>query len=201
MPAAKKPSKKPSKKPARKPGRPTKYLPDQHPGLAYRALRRLGLDDPALAEVLGISRKTLNNWREEHQPFLLACQKGRDEHDTLNVERTLLERAMGYEYEEEIHELRPVYEERDGKRVQIGTDLVLTERRHKKQAPDVTAQIHWLKNRHPDRWNDRRELFVDVDDRRTGVMLVGEVLEEEAWEKEAAQELGQELDEKQGDDG
>jgi len=179
-------------------GRPTKYRPDVHPDIAYRALRDQGLDDPALAKLLGISKQTLNTWREKHRPFLDSCQKGRDEHDTSKVERTLLERAMGYEYEEEIHERRPVYEERDGKKVLVGTELVLTERRLKKQAPDVTAQIYWLKNRHPDRWNDRRELFVDVDDRRTGVMRVpGQVASLEEWEATVAT---QGLEELQGDD-
>lgn len=58
------------------------------------------------------------------------------------VEKSLLQRALGYSYEETSEK----YE--DGE---------LTERKVTKKhiPPDTTAQIFWLKNRKPEQWRDK----------------------------------------------
>lgn len=58
------------------------------------------------------------------------------------VEKSLLQRALGYSYEE----ISEKYE-----------DGVMTERKVTKKhvVPDTTAQIFWLKNRKPEQWRDK----------------------------------------------
>lgn len=54
--------------------------------------------------------------------------------------------------------------------------MVLLKRIVKLQAPDVTAQIFWLKNRLPERWRDR----VEVKNKHEGTVTI-EMGEMEKW--------------------
>ncbi|WP_157796221.1 hypothetical protein [Bacillus xiapuensis] len=68
-------------------------------------------------------------------------------------------RALGYEYEEETYEefeLERPYVKEDG--TVVRTELRLTKKLKKKQAPDVTAQIFWLKNCRLDKWRDKQDI-------------------------------------------
>lgn len=42
--------------------------------------------------------------------------------------------------------------------------MVTTKEIEKEVAPDVTAQIYWLKNRVPERWRDQRETVLTGKD-------------------------------------
>ena len=102
---------------------------------------RDGLTDEQIAKNIGISRSTLNVWKDRYSDISDALKKGKDVIDR-QVENALLKRALGYEYEE----VKEKFE-----------DGVITERTvtKKKVAPDTTAQIFWLKNRKPDKWRDK----------------------------------------------
>ena len=63
------------------------------------------------------------------------------------VESALYKRAIGYEYTETSKEVGP-----DGVKIKTTTKQV---------APDVTAQIYWLKNRRPDRWKDKQDISIE----------------------------------------
>ena len=102
---------------------------------------RDGLTDEQIAKNIGISRSTLNVWKDRYSDISDALKKGKDIIDR-QVENALLKRALGYEYEE----VKEKFE-----------DGVITERTvtKKEVAPDTTAQIFWLKNRKPDKWRDK----------------------------------------------
>ena len=102
---------------------------------------RDGLTDEQIAKNIGISRSTLNVWKDRYSDISDALKKGKDVIDR-QVENALLKRALGYEYEE----VKEKFE-----------DGVITERTvtKKEVAPDTTAQIFWLKNRKPDKWRDK----------------------------------------------
>lgn len=117
--------------------RPSKYDPDRHP-LWAEGLAKLGKVEDDIAAAMGIHVSTLRDWKKKFPEFSVALKIGKSEADT-QVESSLFKRAMGYEYEE-------VKTVNDGERV---------EKTVKQVAPDVTAQIFWLKNRKPEEWRDK----------------------------------------------
>ena len=99
---------------------------------------RDGLTDEQIAHNMGISVKTLYNWKNKHLPILHALKKGKEVVDRM-VENALLKSALGYEYEEDGLT-------KDGKVVPM----------RKLQHPNTTAMIFWLKNRKPEQWRDKQ---------------------------------------------
>ena len=107
---------------------------------------RDGLTNEQIAEKLGIGLSTLYKYQSENMEFMDALKRGKEVVDR-EVENALFKRAMGYEYEEVTFE--------GGKE---------TKTVKKQVAPDVTAQIFWLKNRKPKEWRDKRETAItDAD--------------------------------------
>ena len=129
-------------------GRPTKYNKEFHPLLA-EALASKGLTEDKIAEKMGVSLKTIANWKNEHEEFLHALKAGKEEPDDL-VEKSLFARATGYTFDSEKIVVLSLGQG-------LGSE---TERVPIKEhcPPDVTAQIFWLKNRRPDRWRDKQEV-------------------------------------------
>lgn len=111
------------------------------------AWAREGLTEAQIAAQMGISVRTLGNWKNDHMQILQALKKGKAPVDA-KVENALLRRALGYQYEE-ITEV-PVMDPETGK-----TRMEVVKRVTKHVAPDTTAQIYWLKNRRPDKWRDK----------------------------------------------
>ena len=124
-----------------------------------------GLINKQIALKIGINVATLYEWQDRFPDFADAIKKGKkviDEH----VENSLLKRAMGYQYEEETWG-----KSQDG-------EMALIKRVVKSLAPDVTAQIFWLKNRQPERWRDK----VEVKNEYEGTITV-EMGEMDKWSK------------------
>jgi len=111
---------------------------------------RDGLTDEQIAHNVGVSRSTLNDWKKKYPDISDALKKGKEVVD-LQVENALLKRALGYEYEEITKESQ--WNEKANK-----YELVITKSVKKRQAPDTTAQIFWLKNRRPDKWRDKQDV-------------------------------------------
>jgi DNA-binding XRE family transcriptional regulator len=111
---------------------------------------RDGLTDEQIAHNVGVSRSTLNDWKKKYPDISDALKKGKEVVD-LQVENALLKRALGYAYEE-------VTEESQWNEKAKQYELVITKRVRKRQAPDTTAQIFWLKNRRPDKWRDKQDV-------------------------------------------
>lgn len=105
---------------------------------------RDGLSDEQIAENMGISRSTLNEWKNKYSDISDTLKKGKEVVDR-QVENALLKRAMGYRYTE-------VTKER------VDGSLVVTKQVTKEVIPDTTAQIFWLKNRKPNEWRDKKDI-------------------------------------------
>lgn len=128
---------------ARKPGQPTKYEGEVTCRIA-RAMAGMGATNVQIGQELGVSEETFNNWRKAHPEFAESLKSAKLTPDE-QVEKSLLQRALGYETTETSLTRGP-----DGE-----TTIKTTVRR---VAPNVTAQIFWLKNRRPDLWRDRQEV-------------------------------------------
>ena len=108
---------------------------------------RDGLTNEQIAENIGIRRETLWKWSQAHDELAEELNRTREVVDR-HVENALYKRAIGYEYTE-----TKTVTDAEG-----GVTTTVTE---KQMAPDVVAQIFWLKNRRPDKWRDRQEIGLD----------------------------------------
>lgn len=101
------------------------------------------LTDVDIAGNIGITPKTLIEWKKNHPAIAKALKSGRDVVD-IKVENALLKLALGYETTEWIVD-------ETGKKKAI-----------KKQIPpNVSAVIFWLKNRRYHEWRDKRDVSVE----------------------------------------
>lgn len=129
--------------------------------LLIAAWARDGLTLEQIAHNTGVADSTFREWRERFPAIATALKISRELAD-IEVENALYKRAIGYEYEEETIE--------DGPK---GMRIIHTK---KKMAPDVTAQIFWLKNRKTDVWRDRKDVALqEADGKETGVVELAEV--------------------------
>ena len=122
-------------------GRSPKYYADVHPIWAS-SLAMDGYTDKEIAQKMGISKSTLNNWKKIYPEFMDSLKKGKEPADA-EVEQSLFKAAKGYEIEEK----KVVIDQESKKAIRIETTV-----RH--VPPNVTAAIFWLKNRRPDKWRD-----------------------------------------------
>jgi hypothetical protein len=88
-------------------GKPRKHrggAPSKYGSINLRQLEILSRDgktDKELADFFEISEATLNNYKRQHPEFLESLKRGKDIADA-KVERSLFERATGYEQQEEV---------------------------------------------------------------------------------------------------
>jgi hypothetical protein len=128
-------------------GRPTLYK-DEYVKLAYNYCL-LGATDADMAKYFDVDESTVNNWKNEHEEFLVSIKEGRIEADT-KVVKSLYKRAIGYDQKtDKIFQFQ-------------GAPVVVPTIDHIQ--PDTTAQIFWLKNRQPVKWRDK----IEVDQNITG---------------------------------
>jgi hypothetical protein len=106
---------------------------------------RDGLTDEQISHNMGITRKTLYEWKNKYSDISNTLKKGKEVVDRL-VENALLKRALGYTYTEVTKEYGEVTKE------------VI-----KEVHPDTTAQIFWLKNRKPDEWRDKQTIDTNLN--------------------------------------
>jgi hypothetical protein len=120
-------------------GRPSKYKPE----FAKQAqkLSELGATDQELADFFEIEVRTLYRWKHDYDQFCQALKAGKDIADD-RVERSLYQRAIGYE-QEEVKIFMP-----------SGAEHPVYAPYRAKVSPDVTAAIFWLKNRRSQEWRD-----------------------------------------------
>lgn len=109
---------------------------------------RQGLNDEQIAHNIGITTKTLYEWKKRYSAISEALKKGKEVVD-FEVENALLKKALGYSYKEETQE-----EGLDG-------ELTTTKVVIKHMPPDITAQIFWLKNRKNMYWSNKEEAEIE----------------------------------------
>ncbi len=146
-------------------GRPSDFKPE-FCEQAEKLCKLLNADDAAIAGFFGKDVATINRWKTKHPEFCASIKRGKLPADT-EIAAKLHERACGYEWIEQTPiKLKTVIYGDNGKRLKeeerVEVVSVL-----KRQPPDVTAQIFWLKNRQPDTWRDKHEMshggHVDVN--------------------------------------
>ncbi len=123
-------------------GRPTKYRKE----FAAQAekLCAIGATDMEIADFFDVDARTIYRWKHERDIFCQALKVGKDVADE-RVERSLYQRAIGYE-QDEVKIFMPA-----------NADAPVYAPFRAKVAPDTTAAIFWLKNRRGAAWRDKQE--------------------------------------------
>lgn len=107
-------------------------------------LYREGWTLAAIADFLGISERTLCNYKNQHEELAEALKRGNDD-AVYAVENALMRSALGYTYiEEEVT--------KNGSIIEV----------QKYAKPNVNAQIFFLKNRARNKWKDKVDHEVDA---------------------------------------
>jgi transposase-like protein len=114
-----------------------------------------------IANRIGITDKTLREWRKEYPEIQKAISNGKEIID-YKVENALLKSALGYKTKE----VKVTTIMRYGKVVE--TQKEVTE---KDQAPNVTACQVWLYNRCPDKWKKNRDNLIELDEEDTSIQV------------------------------
>lgn len=114
-------------------------------------LYRLGQTDVQVAKAVGVTERTINNWKGKNPEFFQAL-KGAKAGPDMRVEASLFHRAIGYSHPEEKIFLVDVRRKDPDTGIVTLTQEPLRVQTVKHYPPDVTAQIFWLKNRKPLEW-------------------------------------------------
>lgn len=116
---------------------------------------RNGADNKGICKRLGIGLTTYKRILSQYPEVRDLLKESRQEAD-LKVESALYKRAIGYDYEETVTEVRVAED---------GSEQTTVVKKTKKHvAGDTTAQIFWLKNRKPDIWRDKQDVNVNNDE-------------------------------------
>ena len=123
-------------------GRPTCYREEFAKQAAKLCL--LGATDQEMADFFEVDVRTIYRWKHDHDEFCQALKGGKEVADE-RVERSLYQRAIGYE-QDEVKIFMPG-----------GAEKPVYAPFRAKIAPDTTAAIFWLKNRRSQEWRDKAE--------------------------------------------
>lgn len=110
-----------------------------------KKLAKLGATDIELADFFDVSVRTIHRWKNTQDGFCHSLKAGKEESDA-RVERSLFQRAVGYE-QEAVKIFMPA-----------GADSPVYAPFREVISPDTTACIFWLKNRKPGEWRDKQEM-------------------------------------------
>ncbi len=124
-------------------GRPTAYR-DEYAKQAEK-LSALGATDQEIADFFEVDVRTVYRWKHDHDDFCQSLKVGKDIADE-RVERSLYQKAIGYE-QDEVKIFMPG-----------GAEEPVYAPFRAKVAPDTTAAIFWLKNRRSGAWRDKQEV-------------------------------------------
>lgn len=124
-------------------GRPPSY-DDDYPRQAEK-LAQLGATDQEIADFFEVDVRTIYRWKHDHEDFCQAVKVGKDVADE-RVERSLYQKAIGYE-QDEVKIFMPA-----------GAAEPVYAPFRAKIAADTTAAIFWLKNRRAGDWRDKQEV-------------------------------------------
>ena len=121
-----------------------------------------GLTNEQIANNMSITVKTLYEWANKYSNFSDALKRAKKIADE-EVENALYKRALGYTVT-----LNKQKVTKDGIAVNCIEEMHIP--------GDTTAQIFWLKNRQPEKWRDKVEQSVTVDDHRENMKDFMEVI-------------------------
>jgi len=128
-------------------GRPTLFKKEYVDQVYKIAL--LGAKEEEIADILGVSVRTVNYWKTQSKDFLHALRSGKIAADC-NVADSLYRRALGYS-----HKAVKIFAD-----PKTGKTVIVPYTEH--YPPDSTACIFWLKNRQRKQWRDKFDVEHDV---------------------------------------
>ena len=108
-----------------------------------------------IANKIGISSKTLIDWRKKYPEIDKAISEGKEVVD-YKVENALLKVALGYTTTETKTIISPP--DKNGNR------RIRVEKTEKEIAPNPTAIMCWLNNRKPEQWKRNRDILQTKDE-------------------------------------
>ena len=146
-------------------GRPSPYesSPEYYNKVAH-ALTRSGLNLDVVASELGVSLKTLYDWKNKYPDFLQALEAGKEDADDI-VKASLYQRATGYD-----HKAVKIF-------MPANADSPVYAPYVEHVPPDVGAIKMWLTNRKPKDWKDKVEFDANINN----ISLPQNAEELEAW--------------------
>ena len=124
-------------------GRPSEY--DDAYAEQAKKIAELGATDQEVADFFDEDVRTIYRWKHDHDEFCQALKVGKEVADE-RVERSLYQKAIGYE-QDEVKIFMP-----GGAAEPVYAPF------RAKIAPDTTAAIFWLKNRRGKEWRDKQEV-------------------------------------------
>lgn len=135
---------------------------------------RDGLTDEQIAHNMGISRKTLAEWKNKYAPISDTLKNSKEVVDRI-VENALFKKACGYtvQVKKPIKVRKVEYNDETGKKIREVEEIVETVEEVHVPA-DTTAQIFWLKNRKPEAWRDK-VLYTDESELEKLDELIGSI--------------------------
>lgn len=139
---------------------------------------RDGLTEEQIAKNIGISRKTLGEWKKKYSDICNTIKKGKEVVD-YEVENALFKRAMGYTTTVIKHmKVKKCSFNDDGYKISEKEEIV--EVKDEVHIPaDTTAQIFWLKNRKPEKWREKQKELNKPEDNEK-VLLVDDLKDYES---------------------
>lgn len=119
---------------------------------------RDGLIDKEIAHNIGVGYSTLREWKKLYPEIGEALRKGKEVVDRI-VENALYKSAIGFmqKIKKPVRIKEVEYDPKTGKKIRESEKWVQVEEEIY-IAPQVTAQIFWLKNRKPDQWREKNDL-------------------------------------------
>jgi hypothetical protein len=121
---------------------------------------RLGMRDVDIAEMIGITQRSLDRWKQRNKEFSLSLKLNKLQADR-EVENSMYMNALGH--------TKKVVE-------QVNSDEGVVELvKEKYFPPHPTSGIFWLKNRQPEKWRDKVE--IDQKSEHTIILNTGDGVE------------------------
>lgn len=140
--------------------------------LTLEGWARDGLNDEQIAHNVGIRAGTLYEWKNRFPEIAEAIKKGKRPVD-VQVENALYRSALGFKQTVK----KPIkLRRKDGSEyIEYGEEEIYI-------APNITAQIFWLKNRKRDKWCDKPEPVKKTEEVEDGFMKALEAKAPEVWD-------------------
>ena len=140
--------------------------------LTLEGWARDGLNDEQIAHNVGIRAGTLYEWKNRFPEIAEAIKKGKRPVD-VQVENALYRSALGFKQTVK----KPIkLRRKDGSEyIEYGEEEIYI-------APNITAQIFWLKNRKRDKWCDKPEPIKKTEQIEDGFIKALEGKAPEVWE-------------------
>ena len=145
---------------------------------------RRGLTKEQIADNLGISLQSFDNYVKRYEEFADAVAEGAEECE-IHIENALVKRALGYSYKEVTRERKQVENPETG---EMEWKLVVTKSVTKHVIPDVGAQQYYLEHRAPKRWEKVPTAYIDTVQVNADIRSIADLLNNPSPERKIGDE-------------